>query len=64
VCEIGDVATMTARSLDILANENLPRFKKQALARAKEFDISRILPLYEDFYKKTIERSFAAFTNE
>jgi len=64
VCEIGDVATMTARSLDILANENLPRFKKQALARAKEFDISRILPLYEDFYKKTIERSFVAFTNE
>lgn len=60
VCEIGDVATMTARALDILKDENLPSFKKQALARAKEFDISKILYLYEDFYKKTIERSFAA----
>lgn len=57
VCEIGDVETMTARALDILDDRNLPGFKKQALARAKEFDISNILPIYEDFYKKTIERS-------
>ncbi len=61
VCEIGDVTNMTARALDILKDENLPGFKKQALARAKEFDISKILYLYEDFYKKTIEKSFAAF---
>ncbi|HSI75812.1 MAG TPA: N-acetyl-alpha-D-glucosaminyl L-malate synthase BshA [Lunatimonas sp.] len=61
VCEIGDVVTMTARALDILKDENLPTFKKNALDRAKEFDISKILYLYEDFYKKTIETSFAAF---
>lgn len=61
VCEIGDVVTMTARALDILKDANLPTFKKRALERAKEFDISKILYLYEDFYKKTIENSFASF---
>lgn len=62
VCEIGDVAAMTARALDILDDRNLSTFKKQALARAKEFDISNILPLYEDFYKKTIERFLVTST--
>ena len=61
VCEIGDVVTMTARALDILKDANLPTFKKRALERAKEFDISKILYLYEDFYKKTIEKSFVSF---
>jgi L-malate glycosyltransferase len=62
VCEIGDVAGMTARALEILDDNNLSTFKKQALARAKEFDISHILPLYEAFYKKTIENSLISFT--
>jgi glycosyltransferase involved in cell wall biosynthesis len=53
-CEIGDVEDMTKKALFILDKDNLPGFKERALARAKEFDIDQILPMYEDYYRKTI----------
>jgi len=56
---IGDVEDMTRNALLILDKNNLPKFKANALARAKEFDISRILPLYEDYYQKVIEKASA-----
>jgi N-acetyl-alpha-D-glucosaminyl L-malate synthase BshA len=55
--EIGDVEDMTKNALYILDKSHLSKFKENALKRAKEFDISRILPLYESFYSKVIERS-------
>src|SRR5687768_14546533 len=51
---VGDVADMVKNALHILRDENLQQFKDNALARAKEFDIEQILPLYENFYKKVI----------
>jgi N-acetyl-alpha-D-glucosaminyl L-malate synthase BshA len=57
VCNIGDIKNMTLRALEILDDNNLPGFKLSALARAKEFDVSKILPLYESFYIHTIEQS-------
>lgn len=57
VCEVGDIKDMKEKALTILAEENLPTFKANALARAKEFDISNILPLYEKYYQETIEKS-------
>jgi len=45
---------MTKKALFILDKANLPGFKERALARAKEFDIDQILPIYEDYYRKTI----------
>ncbi|MFN3840003.1 MAG: N-acetyl-alpha-D-glucosaminyl L-malate synthase BshA [Cyclobacteriaceae bacterium] len=57
LCEIGDVEEMTRKSLFILDKNNLPKFKANALNRALEFDISAILPLYENQYKKAIERA-------
>jgi N-acetyl-alpha-D-glucosaminyl L-malate synthase BshA len=54
---IGDVEDMTRNALLILDKTNLPKFKANALARAKEFDISRILPLYEDYYQKIIVKA-------
>jgi N-acetyl-alpha-D-glucosaminyl L-malate synthase BshA len=56
---IGDVEDMTKKSLFILDKNNLPRFKANALERAKEFDISKILPLYENYYNKILEKSVA-----
>jgi N-acetyl-alpha-D-glucosaminyl L-malate synthase BshA len=47
---VGDIEDMAKNALFILQTENLPRFKAAALARAKEFDIHKILPLYEAFY--------------
>lgn len=57
VCNIGDVTTMTVKALEILDDKNLPRFKTNALNRAKEFDVAKIRPLYEQFYQATIERA-------
>jgi len=54
-CDIGDIESMTKKSLHILKDENLPIFKEGALKRAKEFDISNILPMYESFYNKIVE---------
>ncbi|SIO23173.1 N-acetyl-alpha-D-glucosaminyl L-malate synthase BshA [Algoriphagus halophilus] len=59
VCEVGDVDDMKEKGLFILKDENLPTFKKNALARAQEFDISAILPMYVDYYQKTIESTLA-----
>lgn len=56
---IGDVDDMTKNALFILDKANLPKFKENALKRAKEFDITRILPLYEAYYQKVMDRSTA-----
>lgn len=50
--KVGDVEEMTKNALHILSNDNLATFKANALARAKEFDIARVLPLYESFYEE------------
>lgn len=54
---VGDVEDMTRKALFVLDKNNLPRFKENALKRAKEFDIANILPLYESYYTKVIEKS-------
>lgn len=56
---VGDVEDMTEKALYILDKENLPTFKHNALKRAQEFDISKILPLYETFYQKILVKSAA-----
>lgn len=53
---VGDIEDMTHKALVVLDKENLPGFKTNALARAKEFDISKILPLYESFYTRVIDK--------
>lgn len=54
---VSDVEDMTRNALHILDKNNLPTFKANALKRAKEFDISNILPLYENYYQKILEKS-------
>ncbi|KAA5548295.1 N-acetyl-alpha-D-glucosaminyl L-malate synthase BshA [Adhaeribacter rhizoryzae] len=49
---VGDVADMVKNALFILDDANLPQFKANALARAKDFETSKIVPLYEQFYQK------------
>lgn len=53
---VGDLEDMTRKSLFILDKNNLPVFKQNALKRAKEFDISRILPVYESYYQQVMEK--------
>lgn len=56
---VGDIEDMTRKSLFILDKNNLPRFKESALDRAKEFDIENILPLYESYYLKILQKTVA-----
>ncbi|MFY0598068.1 MAG: N-acetyl-alpha-D-glucosaminyl L-malate synthase BshA [Cyclobacteriaceae bacterium] len=58
-CDVGDVETMAKKSCHILDDRNLQKFKKGALDRAKEFDLSNILPIYEQLYKKTLAENHA-----
>lgn len=52
---VGDVSRMASFGVEILKEEKLhQQFKKQALERAKEFDIYKILPMYEALYKKAL----------
>lgn len=57
VCRIGDVDDMTEKALHVLSDEHLPTFKNNALERAREFDVTRILPMYEAFYYKILNQS-------
>ncbi|KAA9355164.1 N-acetyl-alpha-D-glucosaminyl L-malate synthase BshA [Larkinella humicola] len=56
---VGDVDDMVKNALYILDDNNLPTFKHNALERAKEFEISRILPHYEAYYEKVVMESRA-----
>lgn len=59
----GDVDGMAERAIYLLEDEDrLNTFKENALARAKEFELSKILPLYESYYAEVIERSLSAKT--
>jgi N-acetyl-alpha-D-glucosaminyl L-malate synthase BshA len=54
---VGDIEDMTRKSLFILDKNNLPQFKANALKRAQEFDITNILPLYENYYRQILEKA-------
>jgi L-malate glycosyltransferase len=55
MCNVGDIEDMVNKALNVLDENNLPRFKKGALQRAGEFDLNKILPRYEDFYIKVLD---------
>jgi len=59
---VGDVEDMTKHALFILDKNNLPKFKENALKRAQEFDITKILPLYENYYHKILEKAASKAT--
>jgi len=53
---VGDVDDMAAKAISILQEEEtLQQFKENALARAREFDLKKILPQYVSYYTETIE---------
>lgn len=56
VCAVGDIDDMTEKALYVLQKEHLDTFKQNALARAKEFDASKIVPQYEAFYTTILEK--------
>lgn len=59
VSNVGDVDDMVKNALYVLDDANLPTFKANALARAHDFNIEKIVPLYEQFYQRTIDAQLA-----
>ena len=56
--EIGDVESMARNALQILNDDDtLRRFRAAALAQARCFDISIILPQYEQYYEEVLAAS-------
>lgn len=52
---ISDIEDMAKHAIYILEDcDRLQVFKDAAFARAKEFDLSKILPLYESYYEEVI----------
>jgi len=62
ISNVGDVDAMTENALHILSDDHLPTFKKNALARAKVFELSKVLPQYESFYEEVIEKKSSVAT--
>ena len=55
-CEVGDVKTMAERAAELLGDkQKITRFSAAARERARnEFEPSRIVDTYEDFYLQII----------
>ncbi|MFM7019604.1 MAG: N-acetyl-alpha-D-glucosaminyl L-malate synthase BshA [Aquirufa sp.] len=59
VSEIGDIDDMVANTIKVLQDEALhTQMKANALARAKEFSLEKILPMYERYYEKIVGQSW------
>jgi len=53
MANVGDVAAMSAFAIDILKDENkLSGMKEAAYAHACKFDITNIVPIYENLYRQ------------
>jgi N-acetyl-alpha-D-glucosaminyl L-malate synthase BshA len=53
MADVGDIQTMSHRSLEILENDKtLNAFKQRAAAHALKFDIGNIIPVYEKLYER------------
>jgi L-malate glycosyltransferase len=59
--KVGDVEDMARNAIAILSNDELlHKFRENALAQAKRFDIENILPQYEQYYEEIVKT--AVFT--
>ena len=55
--DVGDIDDMSRNAIKILKDDSiLNEFKENALKRAKDFELSKIVPHYEEFYGKVIEK--------
>jgi glycosyltransferase involved in cell wall biosynthesis len=59
MAEVGDVDTMAQYAIDLLTDDaHLTQMGQQARAMAQaRFCASKIIPQYEEFYRRVLERS-------
>ena len=59
--DVGNVEDLTRNTLYILRDEEtLAKFKRQAFERAKDFDLPKILPMYEAIYASVLKNKAIA----
>lgn len=59
--DVGNVEDLTRNTLYILRDEEtLAKFKRQAFERAKDFDLPKILPMYEAIYAAVLKNKAIA----
>jgi len=55
MCDVGDIEDMANKAITILSDQKtLDYFKENALTRAKDFDLKKILPQYIAYYQEVI----------
>ncbi len=55
-CKVGDVNDMSQKAISLLSDQTLyKKMSYEAYNTAKKYDINRILPMYENCYKKFID---------
>ena len=53
---VGDVEAMAIDAIRILENKETHQiFRKNALTQAKKFELSKVLPLYEELYESVLK---------
>lgn len=56
--KVGDIDEMAQNAISILEDEKvLDRFKANARKHAAKFDIEKVVPMYEDLYKKALVKA-------
>ena len=54
---VGDIDSMAKNAINILkSDEELTKFKLNAKKQASKFDIAKIVPMYEDIYKRMLSK--------
>lgn len=57
MCDVGDIQAMADYAIELLSNSELHhKFCSNALSRANQFDIDQILPQYEAYYEKVLQK--------
>jgi N-acetyl-alpha-D-glucosaminyl L-malate synthase BshA len=50
-CDVEDIEEMVEKTLHVLHEDNLPKFKAEAYKKALSFELSQIMPMYEEAYE-------------
>ena len=50
-CDVGDIEDMVEKTLHVLHEDYLPKFKAEAYKKALSFELSQIMPMYEEAYE-------------
>lgn len=58
LCPVGAIEEMAEKAIYLLSDaDRLNQFSKQAILQASRFEISKILPVYENYYFEILEKS-------